>query len=914
MSLEGSLTDIPLAELFQIISMANKTGSIVLHAVGASGEILLSEGKVCAVCRSTSTTTIGEILFQDGVLSPQQYQEMMYYHRHQPENPDYQPPAVWARFGIDQALVQSTLRNAVEQLIYPMFEWDGTFDYTVDDNVMDNYRLFSVNSTMIVTTDGINPQWLAMEGTRLLDEKQRNDPFDDFLQHQKEEREAQEAIAISKITTLAAMLDNQESDTMEIKISATVSDDMPVQVTESDDEISFSDLNDAPDNNADTTAAPIIDDAVMVAHEPPEEPLVRRATLTKEWAANLNVLKDLAATEDKNTAPSAPKDTTQAEDTAATDDKWANAIQLPDLDDTKSVEIFNAAAFPIKAVVKNAPPEDQEEQEIPAPVITRVSDTGTREFEIPALKPNIDDALEIPGLDIPVNQPPVKIVKPAADDLEIEIDSTPINEDPATTEEPAAADKPAVADKPATPVIKPIPVTPVGKPVIKVQPVKPVAGPVIKVSPVIPAAATKLPTAKPVVIPVIDIKPAKATPVISTAATQVTAKAAVDAAKETLAAISATKAHTPPIELVIIDDDEIYLKQLQDGLKALPANISTYKAVKSGLDAIKEFHNAEKSVVVVGDLIIARSDSSGILGGLEILGCTKEFSSEIPVILVTDFNNEDAKKQAVQLGVSHFINKPRHGQMNPDSPSQEMEKFINQLAKILVPFCPAVTPDHKPSSAPTNEQSPVSFDLASELSDELKEVTMELDANAQMTTPDNSPKEMRALKSMLAELNDPANNENISLLILRFAADLLPRAAFFMVTNDHVCGLGGFSSFPEDGDSNSLVQRIKNLRISLEGESVFQTVVNFRIPYRGFLPKSDNNELIAKTLGPERPTEVFVAPIISGNRVAAILYGDTNSSSGALENTQGLEIFLLQAGLAMERSLLERKLREASQH
>jgi hypothetical protein len=51
-------------------------------------------------------------------------------------------------------------------------------------------------------------------------------------------------------------------------------------------------------------------------------------------------------------------------------------------------------------------------------------------------------------------------------------------------------------------------------------------------------------------------------------------------------------------------------------------------------------------------------------------------------------------------------------------------------------------------------------------------------------------------------------------------------------------------------------------------------------------------------------------PLVSNERVAAILYGD-NPSGRALGSTDTLEIFLQQAGLAMDRVLLERKLEEA---
>ena len=65
-----------------------------------------------------------------------------------------------------------------------------------------------------------------------------------------------------------------------------------------------------------------------------------------------------------------------------------------------------------------------------------------------------------------------------------------------------------------------------------------------------------------------------------------------------------------------------------------------------------------------------------------------------------------------------------------------------------------------------------------------------------------------------------------------------------------------------------------------------------------------------KRLGGLEPSEVFVAPIISSGRIAAILYGDNVPELRDIGDTESLEIFLAQAGLAMEKALLERRLSE----
>jgi hypothetical protein len=55
---------------------------------------------------------------------------------------------------------------------------------------------------------------------------------------------------------------------------------------------------------------------------------------------------------------------------------------------------------------------------------------------------------------------------------------------------------------------------------------------------------------------------------------------------------------------------------------------------------------------------------------------------------------------------------------------------------------------------------------------------------------------------------------------------------------------------------------------------------------------------------------MFLGPLVSEGKVVAILYGDNLTAGGPIGETEGLEIFLDQAGLAMEKALLQRRLRE----
>jgi len=201
--------------------------------------------------------------------------------------------------------------------------------------------------------------------------------------------------------------------------------------------------------------------------------------------------------------------------------------------------------------------------------------------------------------------------------------------------------------------------------------------------------------------------------------------------------------------------------------------------------------------------------------------------------------------------------------------------------------------------------APQSFDLGSAMSTEMDDLGRSLDS--ELPPPLLSAGDMAVLRSMLAELIDPANRDTVTLLVLRFASHLCERAGLFLATRRAYVGLGGFAV---DEASDLFVARVRRIQVPVDQESIFGRVTRFRSMIRGPLKESDGNRLLIKGLGGAWPGgDTVAAPLISGDRVAAILFGD-NPSGKPLGPTDGLEIFLQQAGLAMDRALLERKLED----
>jgi hypothetical protein len=166
------------------------------------------------------------------------------------------------------------------------------------------------------------------------------------------------------------------------------------------------------------------------------------------------------------------------------------------------------------------------------------------------------------------------------------------------------------------------------------------------------------------------------------------------------------------------------------------------------------------------------------------------------------------------------------------------------------------------------------------------------------------------LRGILAELNNPALGGGIILLVLRFASEFMNRAVVFVVKQDEVTGLGQFGIVDAPGKADA---KVRNIHIPLSEESPFQMVVEKQMSVKLPPDGSQWNSYLFDRLPGGVPDEYFLGPIISEGKVVALLYGDNLPERRKIGDTDSLEIFLSQAGMAMEKALLQRRLKEKSQ-
>jgi CheY-like chemotaxis protein len=368
------------------------------------------------------------------------------------------------------------------------------------------------------------------------------------------------------------------------------------------------------------------------------------------------------------------------------------------------------------------------------------------------------------------------------------------------------------------------------------------------------------------------------------------AASAAPAAADVRAASAQPAASAPPAPrhgrpLVLVDDDPATLEALTGLLEAQGYRVDPIDRTEDALIRVDcLFRDGVRPTIVV-DLIMPRMDGTGILGGLELMELVRNNFPDLALLALSDFRNEDAQRKARGMGVP-IIMKPLKGDLSDGIPAF-MPVLLAALARV-----------EAGGGGLTLSQVNIGDELRLEMGEE----------PALAVTPlGQSSIGISQLRGMLEELNNPSLGGEIILLVLRFAAEFMNRAVVLLVKKDAIQGLGQFGIQDHDGSADA---RIRSLRIPRGEPSLFSPVLETRYPLKGEADDSRWSQYFLGQLGDARPSEVFVGPIVSEGKVVAVLYGDNLPEEKPIGDTDSLEIFLSQAGIAMEKALLQRRLQD----
>ncbi|QWV94174.1 DUF4388 domain-containing protein [Geomonas oryzisoli] len=335
--------------------------------------------------------------------------------------------------------------------------------------------------------------------------------------------------------------------------------------------------------------------------------------------------------------------------------------------------------------------------------------------------------------------------------------------------------------------------------------------------------------------------------------------------------------------LVLVDDDPATLTVLTSLLAQQGYRVEPMERGEDALIRVDSLYRDGVRPTVLVDLIMPRMDGTGILGGLELMELVRNNFAELPLLGLSDFENEEAQRKMRGLGIP-LLMKPL---------KSEVEETLDVFAPRLMAALESLS-----SRA---EQGFTSVNIGDELRLEMGEEPALYAPQLHQSTG------LSQLRGMLEELNNPQLGGGIILLVLRFAAEFVNRAVVLLVKKESIQGLGQFGLQDGDGSADS---RVRNLGIPRGEPSLFSEVLETRFPMKAEVDASVWTHYFLEQLGGGRPAEYFVGPIVSEGKVVAVLYGDNLPEDKPIGDTDSLEIFLCQAGIAMEKALLQRRLQE----
>ncbi|MCK4507398.1 MAG: hypothetical protein KAU27_02580, partial [Desulfuromonadales bacterium] len=263
-------------------------------------------------------------------------------------------------------------------------------------------------------------------------------------------------------------------------------------------------------------------------------------------------------------------------------------------------------------------------------------------------------------------------------------------------------------------------------------------------------------------------------------------------------------------------------------------------------------------------------------------------SPDFQILVMSDHPSQEAEQSVRNFGVSTLFPKPKESDVLDERGRDGLIALVDAIVAL----------SEKPADdEPATEGM---YNIGAELLKEMGEAATGSSPQVVQQSPG-----LHLLRGMLQELSNPSLGGGIILLILRFASELMNRAVILLVKEDEIVGLGQFG-IELEGESADV--RVRNIRLPKAEKHVFTEALQSFAPYRREPRETKLNDYFFDQLGGERPGEVFVGPLISEGRVVAVLYGDNLPDKKPVGDTESLEIFLSQAGLAMEKALLERRM------
>jgi len=326
------------------------------------------------------------------------------------------------------------------------------------------------------------------------------------------------------------------------------------------------------------------------------------------------------------------------------------------------------------------------------------------------------------------------------------------------------------------------------------------------------------------------------------------------------------------ISVVVVDDEAPVREVVSEELAKKGYRVFTASNPATGAGMVQDRAASGERVMVVVDLKMPTSTERSFFGGFELIRRVHRNHPAIPVLLMTETLSDKARARAKELGIRRLAYKPTLSKIDAKLYVQELRDFASTIADQLA----KLQEDH-PSGGNGRTTEPL--------------------------PPAGGSMDFLAL--MTKKLVEPGASTDVSRLVMEVAASFLERGVLFVVKGDAARGLAAFGI---GRSAKHCTETAQGMSVEIAHSPAFAEAVRRGSAYRLSNDLESLDGPMFKVIGRGQASEAVLIPLLYNRATLLLLYGDNAPSGRALGDLGGLELFIAQAGMALENKLLQRKL------
>jgi CheY-like chemotaxis protein len=336
--------------------------------------------------------------------------------------------------------------------------------------------------------------------------------------------------------------------------------------------------------------------------------------------------------------------------------------------------------------------------------------------------------------------------------------------------------------------------------------------------------------------------------------------------------------------LLLVDDEDDVREILAALFRLVGYDVVEAADPDGAVKEAQKLGRAGKPFLLITDLGMPTSGGSSFQGGFEVVKRLWKMKMRPAVLMMTESLNPSLQARARQMEISSFVFKPSLSKLDNKQFEADLRAFASKLVQDVIPRL------GRPQAAARKQ--------------EVRSAAHARPAPAPLPSAEELSQDFSMLQQRLDELRRHGDATQISTLVMRVAREFFERGILLLLKNEELRGLGGFGPAPRDQQIGLLA---RDIVVTLKEPSVFREVIDRRHPFVGSLPEDKWSRYLVGRIGRFRSNEVALIPLLTHREAIAILFGDNPETGRSIGRLDGFEVFINQAGVALENAFLQRK-------